>query len=297
MDWKIIDLSEKPAALNVRYDQLIIKSDGMENSVPLEELAVLIIAHPAVSLTQAVLNGICSHNASLIVCDDKKQPAGQIIPLTANTEQTERIAAQMQAGPVLKKQLWAQVVRAKVSMQATLLKKRLGSDWGLGQLARKVVSGDTRNIEAQASRRYWPALFGDDFRRLPQAGDNINSMLNYGYAIIRSMTARALCASGLHPSIGIHHHNRYDPFCLADDIMEPYRPISDGAVLNALDIYGRDCPLKKNSKKILLESILETNIPINNESREVFDAMTRSASSLTRAFMGKNKKLVLPYEL
>lgn len=294
MQERIIDLSETPAALSVRYDQLVIKREEGEFPTPLAELAVLIVANRAVNYTHSVLVGICENGGALLICNEKKMPAGMIIPYAGHFIQTSRLAAQIATKPATKKRIWQQIIKAKITAQAGLLKDVRGEDWGLERLAQQVTSGDSFNIEAMASRRYWSALFGDKFRRLAGAEDSINSMLNYGYAVLRSLVARAICASGLHPSIGIHHHNRYDQFCLADDMMEPFRPVVDKAVVNTIGFYGQTSGLDKGSKYLLLEEILKRKFEINGESRDIFDAVKFMASSLADVFAQKKKKIVLP---
>ncbi|PJA29391.1 MAG: type II CRISPR-associated endonuclease Cas1 [candidate division Zixibacteria bacterium CG_4_9_14_3_um_filter_46_8] len=293
MDKRIIDISGESAYLSVRNEQLIIKRGDLQDSVPLEEIAALIVAHPAVQYTHAVLNGLCECGGSFIVCDEKKMPAGILMPLSGHSIQTERFAAQIGASAPLKKRLWEQVIKAKILAQAKLLKEIHGDGFGLPYMASKVRSGDPANIEGQASRRYWPALFGINFTRKPVSSDNVNVLLNYGYAIVRSMTARSLCASGLHPSIGIHHHNRYNAFCLADDLMEPFRPTVDKAVVNVLNFFGHDWPLNKESKGLLLTTILEARFNVDGEMRTLFDALQKSTSSLAEVFTGKRRKLTL----
>jgi CRISPR-associated protein Cas1 len=294
MQERIIDLSETPAALSVRYDQLVIKREEGEFPTPLAELAVLIVANRAVNYTHSVLVGICENGAALLICNEKKMPAGMIIPYAGHFMQTPRFAAQIKAGRATQKRLWQQITKAKISGQAAHLKETKGDDWGLTRLARQVTSGDSFNAEAQASRRYWSALFAGNFRRIPESGDAANSMLNYGYAVLRSLVARAICASGLHPSIGIHHHNQYDQFCLADDLMEPFRPTVDRAVVNTLVFYGHDTALDRGSKSLLLDEIFKSRFIINKESRDIFDAIRQMTSSLADVFIQKKKKIILP---
>lgn len=294
MESRIIDLSDEPASLNVRYEQLIIKRGDKENSVPLEEIAALIVAHPAVCFTQAVLNGIIAHGGIFIICNERRLPAGMLLPLESHSTQTERISAQINASAPLQKQLWSQLVNAKLKAQSGLLSEISGNDWGIASLARKLRSGDPSNIEAQASRRYWQALFGETFRRIPGAEDNVNSLLNYGYAILRGIIARAICGSGLHPSIGIHHHNRYNPFCLADDLMEPFRPLVDASVFAILGERGPDAPLDKIGKAFLIEKIAFRRFELNGEERTLFEIAARLAASLASVYLGKGRKLQIP---
>ncbi|RKY25026.1 MAG: type II CRISPR-associated endonuclease Cas1, partial [Planctomycetota bacterium] len=227
MTERVLDLSEEPARLRVRYGQLVIRRSGMPDAaVPLVDLAVLVASNPQVSYTNAVLAGLAEAGGTFITCDRKHQPAGMLLPLRSHSLQAERFARQASASQPTRKRLWRQIVRAKIRAQSNLLKKLYGNDRGLSALISRVKSGDPQNLEAQASRRYWPALFADkSFRRDPDREDQ-NRFLNYGYAIIRAIVARAICAAGLHPSLGLHHHNRYNAFCLADDLLEPLRPIA-----------------------------------------------------------------------
>jgi CRISPR-associated protein Cas1 len=294
MQERIIDLSETPAALSVRYDQLVIKREEGEFPTPLAELAVLIVANRAVNYTHSVLVGICENGGALLICNEKKMPAGMIIPYAGHFMQTPRFAAQIKAGRATQKRLWQQIIKAKIISQANLLKEIRGNDWGLKRMANQVNSGDSFNMEANASRKYWSALFEGDFRRIPGAEDSINSLLNYGYAVLRSLVARAICASGMHPSIGIHHHNQYNQFCLADDLMEPFRPVVDRAVINTLAFYGRQTSLDRGSKSLLLEEIFKSRFNIKNESRDIFDAIRQMTSSVADIFTNEKRKIILP---
>jgi CRISP-associated protein Cas1 len=230
--------------------------DSNEHAVPLEEIAVIVASHAQITYTNAVLAGIAAAGGIFIACNEKHMPLGMLLPLESHTTQTERFAKQAQMSEPLRKRLWQQIVQAKLRGQARLLEERTGRDWGLARLASEVRSGDPQNVEARAARIYWQALFGEDeFRRNPE-GKGVNPPLNNGYAVLRAVVARALCASGLHPSLGIHHHNRYDAFCLADDLMEPFRPVVDRAVAKLRDARGPNAPLDKDSKSALLGALL-----------------------------------------
>jgi CRISPR-associated protein Cas1 len=291
---RILDLSDEAASLSVRYNQLVIRRGERQHQVPLEELSALIVAHPAVHYTHAVLAGVCEHGGAFILCDSQRLPAGMLLPISTNHLQTERLAAQVRATLPTKKRAWKQIVVAKVNAQAGLLEKRCGCDRGLKALARRVQSGDIGNIEAQASQRYWPALFGPAFRRAPSASDGINSILNYGYAVLRALIARGICASGLHPSLGIHHHNRYDTFCLASDLMEPFRPIVDSAVALLTDLEGEEVTLHKHNKAFLINRVIEHRFRLAGRSRHLSDIAVRLGYSLVAMYAGKRKGLALP---
>jgi CRISPR-associated protein Cas1 len=208
--------------------------DTQTQTIPFADIAVLVTSHPQISFTQAVLAGLAAAGGMFIVSNEKHLPAAMLLPLSTHSTQTERFARQAGVSLPTRKRAWQQIVRAKLRAQARLLEEATGSDGGLGVMAGKVRSGDPDNLEAQAARIYWQALFGrgasgEAFRRDPDGG-GVNVHLNYGYAVLRAIVARALCASGLHPSLGVHHHNRYDTFCLADDLMEPFRPLVDRVV-------------------------------------------------------------------
>jgi CRISPR-associated protein Cas1 len=290
---RIIDLSDQPAGLSIRHRQLVIRCDEQEITTPVEELAALVVSHPAVCYTQAVLSSLCDSGGIFVLCNERRLPIGMLLPLVGHITQAERFAAQASASLPTKKQLWKQIVRTKVLAQSKLLLELCGNDQGLSVLAKKVRSGDSANIEAQASRRYWPALFGPTFRRNPTADDQ-NRLLNYGYAVLRAVVARAVAAAGLHPCLGIHHHNRYNPFCLADDLMEPYRPLVDRAVALFIAERNGETTVDKEAKRFLIEQVTMKRFWADNEERTLFDLMHRVASSLAGVFLGQRKKLFLP---
>lgn len=295
MTERILDLSEHPAKLWVRNGLLVIRREleEPETTVPLSEIAVVIAAHPQVSFTHAVLAGLAEAGASFIACNEKHMPAAMLLPLEAHGLQTERFARQAQLPLPRRKRLWQQLVRAKIRAQARLLAARTGADRGLELLAGRVRSGDSRNCEAQAARIYWPAVFPrKDFRRNKDAA-GANACLNYGYAVLRALTARAICAAGLHPSFGIHHHNRYHPFCLADDLMEPLRPLADRAVAALWEARGSEPELDREAKRHLLEALL-ARYNFHRESRTLFDWMARMAASLAAVVEGRGEKLFIP---
>ncbi len=291
---RIVDLSESPARLSVRYDQLRIeRPDQQLVTIPLNELAVLVVAHRQVTYTHSVLVGLAAAGGALVVCDEKSLPIGMMLPLAGHSIQAERFAAQARAPLPLRKRLWRQLIRSKIRAQASTLRQLTGDDAGLLELLPRVRAGDVTNIEAQASRRYWPRLFGDPrFRRDPELKDQ-NLLLNYGYAILRAIVGRAICASGLHPSLGIHHHNRYNPYCLADDLMEPFRPIVDLAVAQFLRTNGPVAELSRSAKLEMLHQ-LTGRISFDGCQRTLFDAASRLTASLADAFLGNARSLALP---
>lgn len=314
---RILDFSDQPARLSARNGLLVVRlttadspsgaadtedqpprhrcdapKQSQEQTIPLDEIAVVVAAHPQVSLTLAALSGLASAGALLVACDEKRQPAAMMLPLAAHHLQTQRYAAQAQMGQPTRKRLWQQIVRAKIEAQGALLRERTGNDLGIRAMAARVRSGDPDNVEAQAARLYWRALLGDDFRRSPE-GDGVNPVLNYGYAVLRATVARAICAAGLHPTFGLHHRNRYDTFCLADDLMEPFRPLVD-AVVARLAGEGAEPPaLDRDTKRALLEPLLGRYVE-QGESRTLFDWLARLAFSLAAVVDRTAEKLEIP---
>lgn len=321
MTERIIDLAESAAYLRIRNRQLVIQpsrahqsrdregassptpdrhppddeSIPSDASVPLTEVAALIVAHPQVQCSQPVLAELMNAGGAFIVCDSRSLPVGMMLPLNANTLQSQRLTAQASAPLPLKKQLWKQIVRRKILAQAELLTDLRGGDHGLSDLARAVRSGDSDNREAVAARRYWPVLFDDPgFLRRFDAPD-ANRLLNYGYAVLRAVMGRAICGAGLHPSLGLHHHHRENPFCLADDLMEPFRPLIDAAVVEHVAA-GRGTELDRIGKQILLETIL-ARYWADGEVRTLFDLCARTAVSLVKCLSKKSDSLDYPKKL
>lgn len=267
-------------------------SQSQEQTIPLDDIAVVVAAHPQVSFTLAVLSGLSASGALLVACDEKRQPAAMMLPLAVHHLQTERYGAQAQISQPVRKRLWRQIVRAKIEAQARLLEERTGANLGLRAMAARVRSGDSGNLEAQAARIYWRALLGDGFRRSPE-GEGVNPLLNYGYAVLRAAVARAICAAGLHPTFGLHHRNRYDAFCLADDLMEPFRPLVDAFAATLAEEHGERVALDRDTKRSLLEPLLGRYVD-QGESRTLFDWLARMAFSLAAVVDGTAEKLEIP---
>jgi CRISP-associated protein Cas1 len=288
---RVLDFSLGQAHLCLRYRQLIIERDGMPDaSVPMDEIAVVILCSRRVTVTVAALDGLTSSGATIVVCDERSLPSGMMLPLAGHFQQTQRMRAQAVAPLPLQKRIWQEIVRAKVESQGSLLAGFRGDDAGLMAMSKRVRSGDPDNIEAQAAQRYWPALFADpDFRRRFDAA-NENALLNYGYAVLRAAVGRAICAAGLHPSIGVHHHGRNNPFCLADDLMEPYRPVIDGVVAVIADEQPGMDPALDPPTKARLVGVLHETLPHEGEDRPVIDWISRSASSLARRLCGESSE-------
>lgn len=293
MTERIVDLAEGGAKVSLRNRQLVISRKGAaEATAPVEEVAVLVGANPHVVYTQAALSAMMDRGGAVVACDINHQPVGMMLPLVGHHLQAERFIRQAEAPKPARKRVWQQLVRAKIGAQGALLSERNGDDAGLGALAARVRSGDPSNVEAQASRRYWRALFGPEFRR-EREGEDANRLLNYGYAVLRAVVGRAVCASGLHPSLGLHHRNRYNAFCLADDLMEPFRPIVDRAVAQQVEMFGETVALNRETKGELIACVMD-RVKIEGEWRTLFDALTRVGASLAQVFAGERRLLVLP---
>jgi CRISPR-associated protein Cas1 len=293
----VLDIAERAAHLSVRHEQLIICPEEQEEaSVPLAELAVVVLSHRAVTCSLAALSGLMRHGASLLVCDEAHLPCGLMLPMGINGEQTRRVLAQARAPVPLNKRLWKQIVRSKIRAQAAVLVEHRQTTAGLDELAMSVRSGDKENLEGQAAQRYWPILFSDGlFRRRFDAPDQ-NRLLNYGYAVLRAAVGRAICASGLHPSLGVHHHGRNNPWCLADDLMEPYRPLVDSEVARIVGEWGADIALGKDIKQRLI-AVLHQRLKHKGENRTCLDWIGRTAASLARVYLHESARLLYPREL
>lgn len=284
---RYLEIAREGARLALRHGCLIVEREGLpEVSVAIFELGAVVLAHPRCVISQPAMAALMDSNVPLLVCDDTFLPSGLMLPLRANALSSQRMQVQAAAKLPLRKRLWQSIVRAKVRAQAAALTGLHQNDGGLGGLARLVTSGDPANIEARAAQRYWPLLFRDDqFRRRFEADDQ-NRLLNYGYAILRACTGRAIAAAGLHPTLGLHHKSRDNPYCLADDLMEPYRPLVDAEVAVMAGERGRDCPLDTPSKQRLLELLelrLRTSAP-EATMRTVSECIGTTAVSLARIF-------------
>ncbi|MBT0654726.1 type II CRISPR-associated endonuclease Cas1 [Geomobilimonas luticola] len=294
-DDKIIDISESVVSLNVRLANLVIDcgEEIGKTMVPLNEVAALVLSNPHVSMTNAAMAGVAANGGIVVVSDSKFQPAGMLLPLDAHYTQGERFRKQAAIAQPVQKRLWQQIVRSKISAQAGVLNRLTGNDYGLQRLATCVASGDTGNHESQAAQRYWPQVFNNPHFRRNREADDQNRLLNYGYAVLRALTARAICSAGLHPALGVHHHNRYDPFALASDLMEPFRPLVDETVARIVFKEGEGVVLGKDVKRTIISSLTGL-IEVEDESRSVFSVLAKSASSLASVYTGERKKLYLP---
>lgn len=291
---RIIEISQARTRLSIRLGQLIVKSDEVEErSIPCEDIGVLLVDHTGVTYTHSVFTELLRCGAAIVLCGGNHQPSGMILPIESNTVQTERFAQQIQAKEPIKKQLWRQLVRAKIKHQAKIVGKDSEVYKGLMALRDRVRSGDPDNIEAQASRKYWPAFISTiDFKRDIE-GPPPNNLLNYGYMVMRAAVARALCSAGLLPSIGLHHCNRYNAFCLADDVLEPFRGFVESKVKQICETQTAIDDLTQSIKAQLLE-VLYQEVTIGEISGPLMVGLHRTAASLVRCFSGEQKEMDLP---
>lgn len=291
-----------PAYLSTRNEQLVINlpdaqgldNNSGQNTIPIEDIGVLITDHQQITLTHALLEKLLENNCAVITCDKTHHPTGLFLPLDGNSVQSERFRHQINASVPLKKQLWQQTIKAKIENQATLLKNSQPVEVeNMLWWASKVTSGDSQNHEARAAAYYWANLFPlNNFKRGREEAPP-NNLLNYGYAILRALVARALVASGMMPTLGIHHRNRYNAYCLADDIMEPYRPFVDKVVLKLVKSGMPYDELTKEIKWDLL-SIPTLDVIINGNRSPLMIALTQTTASLYSCFEGSTRKIVYP---
>lgn len=263
-------------------------------TIPIEDIGVVVLDHPQVTLSQALLASLIDSNVAVISCNEKHHPVGLFLPLDTHSLQSERFKVQLEASEPLKKQLWAQTIAAKVENQAKLL-ERLGKDARqLFALVPQIKSGDSENIEGRAARVYWQILLGEDDFVRERFGKAPNPQLNYAYAILRAAVARALVSSGLLPTLGIFHRNKYNAYCLADDIMEPYRPFCDEVVLPLYYKGELNTEEMTTETKAKLLSILTTDVEIGGRKSPLMVAISRTTSSLYECFAGERRKIVYP---
>lgn len=280
--------------LSVRHKQLAIfsKETQEETLVPIEDIGFVIIENELVSLTIPLINELTSNNCAVIFCNEKHLPFSMTMPLDCNEIQSQLFSAQINAKLPVKKNCWKQIVEYKIKNQGLVLKKYDLNFARLVDFSKCVKSGDSTNMESQAAKFYWDNLFGKNWCR-DRFGDFPNNYLNYGYAILRAAMARALVGSGLLPTLGIHHHNKYNAYCLADDLMEPYRPFIDDEVIEYISTNPDDKEVGLEFKKRILK-VLVRDVKIENLTRPMMVALSMTSSSLADALSNESEKLKLP---
>ncbi len=286
-----------PAYLSFKDNQLVVKTpDGSVKTAAIEDVGFVILDNPRITMSNVLLGALLENNCAVISCGNAHLPMGLFLPLSGNTLQSERFQAQISASLPLKKQLWQQTVQQKILNQAKVLEqKRNISPAYLVNLANSVRSGDVENREAVAAAFYWKSMFPENegFSR-DRFGKPPNNVLNYGYAILRGVVARSLVASGLLPTLGIHHHNRYNAYCLADDIMEPYRPIVDKLIVETWEDSESFPEQLEREHKIPLLKIPVLDVKIDGKRSPLMNAVMTTTTSLFRCYSGKLRKLLYP---
>lgn len=299
-----------PAYLSLRNAQLLIKlpevecndtvpdsfKHSAEHTIPIEDIGVVVLDNKRITITQGLLERLLENNCAVITCDSTHMPAGLLLPLNGHTIQSERFRAQVDSSKPLRKQLWQQTVQAKIANQAAML-QRLVPGIEVGNMlawVTQVHSNDSTNLEGRAAAYYWKCLFPEINKFVRgRESDAPNHWLNYGYAILRGVVARSLVASGLMPTLGIHHHNKYNAYCLADDIMEPYRPFVDQQVKEMITTHGITDALNTEMKRDLL-SIPTLDVKIEGKRSPLMVAVSTTTSSLAKCFAGELRKITYP---
>jgi len=289
-----------PAYLSLRNMQLVVRLDKHDDeperqvTVPIEDIGFVVLDHRQITITHGAMAALVENNAAVVTCNDQHMPVGLLLPLEGHTVQQERFQDQLNSSLPLRKQLWQQTVQQKILNQASLLYELRNTEVGnMRQWSKEVLSGDSTNLEGRAAAYYWANMFPNlkSFTR-DREGDYPNNMLNYGYAILRAVIARALVGSGLLPTLGIHHHNRYNAYCLADDIMEPYRPYVDRLVVQTM---AECCDVEvTTSIKSRLLTIPTMEVRIGGQRSPLMVAASQTTASLARCFAGENRRLVYP---
>jgi CRISP-associated protein Cas1 len=297
-----------PSYLSMRNQQLVLKYPSVENNdsltvhfkkeaettVPIEDIGMVIIDHRQITITHDLCEKLIENNSAIVWCDAKHQPSGMTLPFAANDTLSEKTRYQIEATEPLKKQLWKQTIETKILNQAAVLKYFKYPHQDLVHMATQVLSGDTANMEGRAAAKYWGKMLEQYDTTRGQFEGTPNNFLNYAYAILRATVARNLVASGLLPVLGIHHRNKYNAYCLADDIMEPYRPIIDQYIFEYLE-NQKVIPdeLGKEEKSYIL-NLLNLDVIIEGKKSPLMIAVQRTTSSLMKCFMGETRKINYP---
>jgi CRISPR-associated protein Cas1 len=283
-------IRKKDMQLQIVYTE---EDRKIDTAIPIEDIGLIILDNPQIIISNALLMALNENNSAIISCDTSHLPYGLMLPMFSHHTFTEKLQAQLEASLPLKKNLWQQTIISKIENQAALLKKVGVDTKKMDFYISDVKSGDPGNVEGRAAAYYWDNLFiGTEFLR-DRFGEHPNNLLNYGYAVLRAIVARSLIASGLFPSLGIHHRNKYNPYCLADDIMEPYRPFVDSLVLDIIQSYPDSEDLTPELKKKLLQ-IPVVDVVIDGKSSPLMVGVQRTTASLASCFEGVTRKILYP---
>ena len=284
-------LIENKSAITSKNLQLVIKSEIRESIIPIEDIGFLVLDSAEIYISMTAMNLMVENNTAVIICSKNHLPNGMFLNLNSHHIQQEIFKNQIGASIPLKKQLWQQTIVEKITNQGLLLQRITSKSNSFEFLASKVLSGDTSNMEGVAAQQYWKSFFEIDFKR-ERFGEYPNNFLNYGYAILRAATARALSGNGLLNTLGIHHKNKYNAFALADDIMEPFRPLVDEKVFEIMQKYDEQ-ELNTKIKAELLQ-VLCTTVYFTDEKSPLMVALQKTSSSLQQCYTGKRKKIKFP---
>lgn len=280
--------------LSTQKQRLVVRYPNVEEvkTVPIEDIGIVLLDHYRLTISSSLLNRLLANNVAVITCDAQHLPLGMFLNLNGHTLQQEHFANQINVSLAKKDRLWKQVIQSKITNQAILLETQSVPTPNMHRWVKQVKNGDPENLEARAASYYWKHLFGGSKTFVRERfGDAPNGLLNYGYAILRGVVARALVGSGLLPTFGIHHHNKYNAYCLADDIMEPYRPFVDNVVLGLVNQEIGE--LTKESKQQLLQ-IPVMDVLINQQKSPLMLAVQQTTASLQQCYAAKRKSLKLP---
>jgi CRISPR-associated protein Cas1 len=291
---KVIEISRAGTHLSVKLGQLVVhQKDAPDRQIPCEDIGVLLVDHAGVTYTHTVFTALLDNGAAVVLCNGTHHPAGLFLPIDTHSTQNERFRCQIKAKEPVKKRLWQQLIRAKIAHQAHLIAEDEQTARVLRGLRDRVRSGDPDNVEAQASRRFWRAYLQNiEFRRRRE-GRHPNHLLNYGYMVLRAAVARTICSAGLLPTLGIHHRNRYNAYCLADDMIEPFRGFVEARVRDMCEGADGEIDLDQHTKASLLEVLYE-KVQISEFSGPLMVGLHRTMASLHRCFEGEQKQLELP---
>ena len=295
MERRVLDIAEGRRYLSKKRGSLSVICDhgtpeASETLVPFDEIESVIVHTPQASYSNGAMLELARRGIPLVCCDQAHTPAAWLWPVEGNFEQGRRMAAQAALTDELRDDLWASIVRAKLEAQAAVVRDEGFPDDALLEFSRAVLPGDRGNVEAQAARLYWRLLFDERFRRR-RFGNEPNGLLNYGYAILRATVARQLCAAGLHPSLGLHHHNRFNPLCLVDDLMEPFRPAVDRAVLT---LWHSGCEGVTAKAKAALVAVMAARVCTERGEAPLSRCIEWAAQSLAQSVVEGNNLLRLP---
>lgn len=290
---RTIEISREPAYLSVRHDQLQIRrGEETVGSIPCEDIGVVIVDHPQTTYSHGALASLAASDAALVVCGRDHLPTAVLLPLADHSQVVWRFHDQLRASQPIRKRIWKQLIQAKIRGQAGLLELGSPAHSKLLALAKAVRSGDPTNVEAQAARIYWPNWRPEEsFRRDQDGGDGLNALLNYGYAVMRAALARAIVGAGMHPALGLKHKNRSNAFCLADDLIEPLRPLVDD---QARELFRQGFRELDQEAKAGLLKLLAQEVRFGSDAGPLMACLHRYVASLGRCLRGEDRRLEVP---